>query len=170
MTRRTSLVLTLAAALALPVFAADTGTSTPASPAAPAAAASGPYNEQADARADINQAIAQATAQRKQVLVVYGANWCKDCLALDRSFHQGGLLSKEVDKRYVTVKVDVGRFNRNVDVATQMGVSLKKGIPTVAVLGTDGQLRGATLGGELANARGMGEEAVLQVLAQVGKH
>jgi thioredoxin 1 len=139
-------------------------------PAARAAetAAAGPYNEQADARVDINQAIAKASAEHKQVLVVYGANWCKDCLALDRGFGQGSL-SQEVGKRFVVVKVNVGRFDRNVDVANQMGVTLKKGIPTVAVLSPEGQVLGATVGGELADARNMGEDAVLQVLAKLGK-
>ncbi|SEK65588.1 Thioredoxin-like [Roseateles sp. YR242] len=158
MKRRTTTLL-MAAALALAAM-----------PAAYAAEASpaGPYNEQSDARADINQAIAKAASEGKQVLVVYGANWCKDCLALDRGFGQGSL-SHEVGKRFVTVKVNVGRFDRNVDVANQMGVTLKKGIPTVAVLSPEGQVLGATLGGELADARNMGEDAVLQVLAKLGK-
>ncbi|UXH79369.1 thioredoxin family protein [Roseateles amylovorans] len=156
MKRRTSITLVtaaLAAVLSLPSLAAET---------------SAPYNEQADARADINQALTRAAAEHKQVLVVYGANWCKDCLALDRGFGQGALAA-EVHKRFVTVKVNVGRFDRNVDVANQMGVTLKKGIPTVAVLSRDGQVLGATLGGELADARSMGQDAVLQVLAKLGQ-
>lgn len=156
MKRRTTILL-MAAALAASVL----------SPAR-AADAPAPYNEQADARADLNQALAKAAAERKQVLVVYGANWCKDCLALDRGFHQG-TLAQEVDKRFVTVKVDVARFNKNVELASQMGVPLKKGIPTVAVLSADGQVLGTTQGGELANARSMGEDAVLAVLGQLGK-
>lgn len=128
----------------------------------------GPYNEQADARVDINEAIAKAAAGHKQVLVIYGANWCKDCLALNRGIGQGSL-SHEVNKRFVVVKVNVGRFDRNVDVANQMGVTLKKGIPTVAVLSPEGQVLGVTLGGELADARNMGEDAVMQVLAKLGK-
>lgn len=152
-----SAALVLAALLAgpavLPAFAAE--------PAAP-------YNEQADARADINQALARAAAERKQVLVVYGANWCKDCLALERGFSQGHLAG-EVSRRFVTVKVNVGRFDRNVEVANQMGVTLKKGIPTVAVLASDGQVLGATAGGELADARNMGEDAVLAVLSRLGQ-
>ncbi|MBB3195389.1 thioredoxin family protein [Roseateles terrae] len=158
MKRRTTTVL-MAACLALAAL-----------PTAHAAEAlgEGPYNEAADARVDINQAVAKAGAEHKQVLVIYGANWCKDCLALNRGMGQGSL-SHEVNKRFVVVKVNVGRFDRNVDVANQMGVTLKKGIPTVAVLSPEGQVLGATLGGELADARNMGEDAVLQVLAKLGK-
>ncbi|MBO9685910.1 thioredoxin family protein [Roseateles chitosanitabidus] len=137
-------------------------------PALAAGEGPGPYDEQADARADINNAVARASREGKQVLVVYGANWCKDCLALSKGFGQGHLAT-EVDRRFVTVKINVGRFDKNVDVANQMGVTLKKGIPTVAVLGGDGQVLGTTKGGELADARNMGEDAVLHVLGSMGK-
>ncbi len=136
---------------------------------APAATAPAPtvaklvYNELADARAELNQALAAAQAQRKNVLVVFGANWCGDCLALDRKMSAGSL-SEHVGKRLVVLKVNVGRFDRNVDLAAQIGVSLKKGIPAVAVLANDGSVIKATNGGELADARNMGDEAVLKVL------
>ena len=45
-----------------------------------------------------------------------------------------GELASHVDKRFVVLKVDVGRFTKNLDLAEQMGVPLKKGIPAVAVL------------------------------------
>jgi len=120
------------------------------------------YNEQADARADLNLTLAQAQAQKKSVLVVFGANWCGDCVALDRKLHAS--LQAPVDKRFVVLKVDVGRFNKNLDLASQLGVNLKKGIPAVAVLSAEGSPRGATSGGELADARNMGDDAVLKVL------
>lgn len=127
------------------------------------------YNEQADARAELNLALSQANAQRKNVLVVFGANWCKDCLALDAKLAEGRLQS-ESSRRFVTLKVNVGRFDRNTDLAAQMGVPLKKGIPAVAVLGADGQVLSATGGGELADARSMGDDAVLKVLEGLKTH
>ncbi|WP_083749146.1 thioredoxin family protein [Pelomonas sp. KK5] len=121
------------------------------------------YNEQADARAELNQALAAARAQHKNVLVLFGANWCADCRALDGKLKAGSLATL-VDKRFVLLKVDVGRFNRNTDLAAQMGVPLKKGIPAAAVLKADGDVLNATGGGELADARSMGDDAVLKVL------
>ncbi|WP_231741495.1 thioredoxin family protein [Paucibacter sp. KCTC 42545] len=139
-----------------------TAAAVPASAAA-SAALKPVYNEQADARAELNQALATANAQKKNVLVVFGANWCGDCRALDKKMSEGSLAA-HVSKRLVVLKVDVGRFNRNTDLAQQMGVPLKKGIPAAAVLGRDGEVIKATGGGELADARNMGDEAVLRVL------
>ncbi|MDN3922475.1 thioredoxin family protein [Roseateles violae] len=138
--------------IASPTLRADTA-------GAPAKAV---YDEQADARAELNRALAAAQSQQKNVLVVFGANWCGDCLALERKMSAGSLAS-HVSKRFVVLKVDVGRFNRNTDLAAQMGVPLKKGIPAVAVLERDGGVLSATGGGELADARNMGDEAVLKV-------
>jgi thioredoxin 1 len=121
------------------------------------------YNEAADARAELNLALAKAQAQQKNVLVVFGANWCADCLALEKKMSAGSL-AEHVSQRLVVVKVNVGRFDRNTDLAAQMGLVLKKGIPAVAVLQRDGAVLRATSGGELADARNMGDEAVLAVL------
>jgi thiol-disulfide isomerase/thioredoxin len=54
-----------------------------ASVALAVSAADGPYNEQADANADVRHAIAAAKSDHKHVLLVFGANWCGDCRALD---------------------------------------------------------------------------------------
>jgi len=162
MLKKKSLVLALLSGLLLPALSAQAQTQAQPEAAASAPAPKPVYNEKADARAELNLALAAAQNQKKNVLVVFGANWCGDCHALDRKMSAGSLAS-HVDKRFVVVKVDVGRFDRNTDLAAQMGVPLKKGIPAVAVLKRDGDVQSATGGGELANARKMGDEAVLQV-------
>jgi thiol-disulfide isomerase/thioredoxin len=58
-----------------------------ASVALAVSAADGPYNEQADANADVRHAIAAAKSDHKHVLLVFGANWCGDCRALDTAMH-----------------------------------------------------------------------------------
>jgi thioredoxin-like negative regulator of GroEL len=122
-----------------------------------------PYDEAADARADLNRALQQARAEHKQVLVVFGANWCPDCrdLALKMS---AGALASHVSQHFVVTKVDVARFNKNTDLARQMGNPIRQGIPAVALLRADGSLVKATTGGELADARNMGESEILKLL------
>lgn len=124
-----------------------------------AADSKNPYDETANAKAQIQAALKSAKAENKSALIVFGANWCGDCKMLDMEMHQGDL-AKLVDNRLVVVKVDVGRFDRNKDVAAQYGNIIKKGIPSVVLLQADGSVAYQTDGGELADARKMGREGV----------
>lgn len=124
-------------------------------------AADKPYDEGADARADIRQAVAQSKADHRPVLVVFGANWCPDCRALDMAM-KGGRNAELIAKEFRVVKVDVGRFDRNVDVASRYGVPLKKGIPAVAIVSPEDRVLYATKAGELADARRMSEDGLYQ--------
>ena len=124
-----------------------------------AQAADGPYDEAADARLAIAGAQAAAAQARVPLIVVFGANWCPDCKVLDLAM-KSGEAAPLIARDFRVVKVDVGRFNRNVDVAEAYGVPLKQGIPAVAVLSAKGELLYATRSGELADARHMGESGI----------
>jgi len=43
------------------------------------------YDEAADAKAAIRASLAEAAPAKLPVLVVFGANWCEDCRALDQA-------------------------------------------------------------------------------------
>lgn len=132
-----------------------------AAAAAGATAAPGPYDENADAKAQIAATLAEAARARVPVLVVFGANWCGDCRMLDKAMKEGAS-APLIAREFRVVKVDVGKFDRNLDVAESYGVPLKKGIPAVAVLSAKNEVLHATRGGELADARKMGENGVYE--------
>ena len=129
-------------------------------------AAALPYDELADAKADIHAALAQARVDKTPVLVVFGANWCGDCRILDMAFKEG-TAAPLIAGKFKVVKVNVGRFDRNVDIAEAYGVPLKSGIPAVAVLSAQGKVIYATRAGELADARNMGDKAIYEFFAKV---
>ena len=130
------------------------------------AAAEGPYNEAADAKADIRQALAQGRKTATPVLVIFGANWCGDCRMLDTAM-KTGKSAPLIRQEFKVVKVDVGKFDRNVDVAAAYGVPLKKGIPAAVVLSPEGKVLHATRSGELADARSMGDDGVYEYFRNV---
>lgn len=151
MHRRISLALLLGATLAaLPVTAAPTG----------------PYDESANAQQDVQRAFDAAVKTKRPVLVIFGANWCGDCKALDLAL-KAPANAALMDKEFIVVKVDVGKFDRNLDVVERTGVTIKKGIPAAAVLSPQQKLLYATQGGELADARKMSETGVHDFFAQV---
>ena len=134
--------------------------------AAAAHAADSPYNPAADARQEIRQALAEASTARVPVLLVFGANWCPDCRVLDSALKTGPNAA-QFAREFRIVKVDVGRFDRNVDLAESYQVPLKKGIPAVAILSPDNQLLYASRAGELADARSLGESGIFAFLRRV---
>ena len=127
-------------------------------------AAEWPYNEKADAAADVRHALATAQTDHKNVLLVFGANWCGDCRALDKAMH--GSSQSLIEGKFDVVKIDVGNFDKNLDLANRYGNPIENGIPAVVVLGADNHVIYSTKGGELADARKMGEQGIYDFLSQ----
>ncbi len=132
------------------------------------AAAPLPYDETADAKAAIQQALSSSTADNVPVLVVFGADWCEDCRALDHAL-KTGRNAELMAKSFKVVKVDVGNFNRNLDVDQAYGNPIKKGIPAAVLLSSVGQVLYATRGGELADARRMSESGIHDFFTGISK-
>ncbi len=116
-----------------------------------------------DAHEEINQALALASKQHKNVLIVFGANWCYDCHVLDLAFHRPDL-SGVLQKNYEVVHVDVGEGDKNQDIMQQYHVPMKKGIPALAVLNSNGKLLYSQQGGEFEKARSLAPEDLLAFL------
>lgn len=119
------------------------------------------YDEQADAHQQIAAAIAQASRSGRNVVLDFGANWCGDCHALDAQMHSPDLAGL-IEKNYVVVHVDVGRFNKNLDLAKKYNVPLNKGIPALAILDPHGKLLFSQSQGEFEDARNLGHDAFTQ--------
>ena len=121
------------------------------------------YDPGVDAHAEIQHALTLATRQHKRVLVVFGANWCYDCHVLDLAFHRPDV-EPVLQKNFEVVHVDIGEGNKNQDLMQQYEVPMKKGIPGVAVLDSDGKLLYSQKSGEFENARSLSPEDVLAFL------
>lgn len=78
-----------------------------------------------------------------------------------------GTTAPLIAKNFKVVKVNVGRFDRNVDIAESYDVVLKKGIPAIAVLSADGKVTYATRAGELADARKMGDAGIRDFFTKI---
>ena len=123
-----------------------------------AVAADRPYDEQADAKAQIAVALHDAAAAKEPVLLIFGANWCPDCRALDSALKTGR--NAELMGKFKFVKVDVGHFDHNVDVSTAYGNATKKGIPSAVIVSPDNRILFMTKAGELADARSMSADGI----------
>ena len=123
------------------------------------------YNENADAHAEIREALATAAREHKRVILDFGGNWCGDCQVLDIYFHQqpnAALLNAD----YVLVDIDIGRYDHNLDIANRYDVPLKRGVPALAVLDSHGRLLYSQKNGEFEAMRHMDPASVTSFLQQ----
>ena len=119
------------------------------------------YHAGANAQQEVAETITAAGKENKRVLLVFGANWCADCYALDYAFHQPRI-EPLLNTSFKVVHVDVGKFDKNLELARKYHVDLEKGIPSLAVLSSSGGLLSSTA--EFERARVMTEEDVIQFL------
>ena len=134
--------------------------------AAFAVAAPLPYDESADAKAAVRQALGTAKKSQVPVFVIFGANWCEDCRALDRAI-QSGKNAELLAREFKVVKVDIGNFDRNLDLVAAYGNPIQKGIPAAVILSASNEVLYATRAGELADARRMSESGIYDFLRKV---
>jgi thiol-disulfide isomerase/thioredoxin len=119
------------------------------------------YPTNADAVAEIGEATATAHKENKRVLLVFGGNWCGDCHVLDHAFHLP-TIAPLLNSNFVVVHVDIGRYDKNLDLAKKYHVDLEKGVPEIAVLNGDGTFVYSTA--DFEKARIMSEEDVIDFL------
>jgi len=119
------------------------------------------YRADANAAQDIRQGLVAAGKQHKNVLLDFGGNWCLDCHVLDNAFHQPRI-APLLNGNFVLVHVDVGKYEKNLDLAKKYHVDLEKGVPSLAVLDAQGNVLYATR--DFERARVMSEEDVIQFL------
>ncbi len=99
-----------------------------------------PYNESANADAVVADAFARAKKSNKLVMLDLGGNWCPDCIILANVMHLPAM-QKFIKDHYEFASVDVGRFDKNLQVPAKFGYTTRlKGVPTILVATQDGKL------------------------------
>lgn len=121
------------------------------------------YSATADAHADIAQAVRTASREHKRIILDFGGNWCGDCQVLDIYMHQAPN-DQIIARHFVVVHIDIGRMDKNVDIANKYGVPLQKGVPALAVLNSHGRLLYSQENGEFEAMRSMDPASVTQFL------
>tara|TARA_B100001250_G_C19696570_1_gene742823 strand:+ start:114 stop:578 length:465 start_codon:yes stop_codon:yes gene_type:complete len=119
-----------------------------------------PYDENADALDSISKALKIAELENKYVLLQMGGNWCPDCRTLGEYFSRPDI-KEWLDDRAILVSVDVGEWNRNLDIVEEYGNPISEGIPALVLLNSENEVIFATLAGELASARSMSKNDLI---------
>lgn len=126
-----------------------------------------PYDEAADADAAVAAAMKRAKASKKLLLIDLGGNWCLDCRIL-AGVVEIPALHAFVAKHYELVTVDVGRFDRNLQIPARYGITQRlEGVPALLVVNPrTNKLLNPGKTSALADARSMSAQALADWLAQ----
>jgi protein disulfide-isomerase len=127
-----------------------------------------PFQPDADASGAVAAGRAEARANEQILMITFGANWCLDCRTLYRH------LQDDEVRAYTTglfrfVNVDVGLFNKNRELAAELGVDLGRGIPVAVFFGPEGELVGTTNDGQLEPARYYTSKQILKFVRDVAE-
>ena len=126
-----------------------------------------PYDEKANADAQVNATLAAAKAQHKLAFIDLGGNWCGDCRVL-ASLMELPEVKRFVEAHYVAVQVDVGRFNKNLQIPARWGITTRlEGVPAVLIVdpNTNALVDKAHIAA-LADARHMTPQGIADWIAQ----
>jgi hypothetical protein len=121
------------------------------------------YSTSVDAKSEIHEIEERAAREHKRVLLVFGGNWCYDCHVLDLAFHSGDI-EPTLDRNFLVAHIDIGEYDKNLDVAEKYGVPLKNGVPAVAVVDGADHLIFSQQAGEFESARSLSPEPILAFL------
>ncbi|MFG2823992.1 thioredoxin family protein [Kitasatospora sp. NPDC048365] len=116
-----------------------------AAPAKPAAGGGGPvaigYNAAADSPAAVAAALQQAKADGKNVLLDFGATWCGNCKALDKTLGDSGVQGV-LNASYHLVQVDIGSHSTaNFNLLKKYDSQGSYKMPVLIVVTPDGTVR-----------------------------
>jgi thiol-disulfide isomerase/thioredoxin len=126
-----------------------------------------PYDEAANADAAVARARARAIAHHRLLLIDLGGNWCGDCRILTATMALPEVKAF-VDAHYEVVTVDVGRFDRNLQIPARYGIRNRlEGVPSLLIVEPrSNRLLDAGHVAALADARHMDPQSLADWLAK----
>lgn len=99
------------------------------------------YDEGADAKKQIAEALAKAGKEHRRVLIQWGGNWCGWCIKLHGLYKSNKDISRKLMYEYDVVYVDAGKNDKNMDLAKSYDATCaKEGFPYLTVLDADGKV------------------------------
>lgn len=77
-------------------------------------------------------ALLQARETGRDVMVVFGADWCDRCALLKRYMDESELQNR-IKSQFIVLHVDVGYWDKNQRYEAQMGHPTREGLPAVVI-------------------------------------
>lgn len=124
-----------------------------------------PYRSDVDARTAVELGKARAAASGKMLMVTFGANWCPDCLTLQKNLRDPATRDY-AERKFEMVHIDVGDSTKTARVERDLGIAVN-GIPLAVFYSADGRPLCDTQRGELEASRHYTSREILEFLREV---
>ncbi len=122
------------------------------------------YNPEADAKKDIENAVVQAKANDKHILIQIGGNWCGWC----KLFHDLTTTDEElkayIAENFEVVHLNYSKENQNLDVLETLEFPQRFGFPVFVVLDGNGKRIHTQSSGYLEEGKGHSKKLVMEFL------
>jgi len=97
------------------------------------------YNPDADVSAEISQALVRAKAEKKQLFLQIGGNWCPWCIKFHKFCTSDTDINTVMNKSYISIKVNYSKENRNLAELKVLEYPQRFGFPVFVILDSDGK-------------------------------
>jgi hypothetical protein len=96
------------------------------------------YNPDLNAHEQITQAIIQAQAQNKHILIQVGGNWCPWCIKLHSFMQEHQKIDSLIRADYILIHINYSKENKNPETMARLGYPQRFGFPVLVILNADG--------------------------------
>jgi thiol:disulfide interchange protein len=112
------------------------------------------YGQIAFQKMSIEEAKAKAASTNKNIFMDFRADWCKPCVAMERTTFRDEQVAKAINENYIPVKVDVDYFE-GMDLKELYNVSV---LPTILIINERGEVQ----------MRMIGQKSAQSLMAELG--
>ena len=124
------------------------------------------YDPQANAYAQIHDAVVRAKKENKHVLVQVGGNWCVWCKRLHTLMTEDDAIRNYTDSNFVVVHINYSKENKNEQILQSLGYPQRFGYPVLVVLDERGNRLHTQNSAYLEDGKGHSAKKVLEFLKQ----
>ena len=97
------------------------------------------YNPSADAEKDISDAVKQAKAEHKYVLMMVGGNWCSWCIEFARFAKADPQIDSVISSAFIWYHLNYSKENKNKKVLENYSFPQRFGFPVFVILNENGE-------------------------------
>lgn len=124
------------------------------------------YNVQADAAKEIKKGLQEAKAEKKNLFIQVGGNWCPWCIKFHEVYLKDPEISKIMEKSFVKVLVNYSKENKNLPVLKSLDFPQRFGFPVFVILDETGKRIHTQNSAYLEEGTGYSKKKIIDFLHQ----